>query len=200
MSGNIVTVKAFAEGDTIYRSGEPGGTAFLVREGAVQINRADAGGAEKVAGYAGPGQIFGEEALLSNRERTATAIASKPSKCIAIDRSSLVKTLRNQDPFIAALFSILASNMQSMIDRGAELDCLLQDLSSVQDIDAPDTSTAAADAQERTSAPSRPAAKPGACKPVAGKPVPARSSEPAAAAAPSVATDAEEEEDDAFLI
>ena len=153
MNSDIVSVRSFAQGDVVFRDGDPGGIAFLVREGMVQINRSDTSGHEKVIGYAGPGQIFGEEGLISDASRSGTAVASKTSKCIAIDRTKLVKTLKNQDPFVAALYNILASNMQSMIDKGAELDCLLQDLSELPESEVPAPAPAPKTAAQDKTAP-----------------------------------------------
>ena len=175
MKSEIVRIQTFSEGEVVFRQGEQSGAAYLVREGQVQVGKAGEAGAVNVVGYAGPGQIFGEDALLAEGSRPTTALATKPSKCVAIDRRKLMKTLDAQDPFISALFSILANNMQSMIDKGADLDCLLQDLSDQDDAVEPFPDNA-----ER--------------KPAAAAGTPVSSSSPAAAAAP------EEEEDDAFLI
>ena len=173
MKSEIVRIQAFSEGEVVFRQGDQSGAAYLVREGQIQVGKTGEGGTVHVVGYAGPGQIFGEDALLAEGDRPTSALATKPSKCVAIDRGKLMKTLKAQDPFISALFGILANNMQSMIDKGADLDCLLEDLSGDED-----------GAQSFKQAVDR---KPGAA------PSPGAKSAPAAP--PS-----DDEDDDAFLI
>lgn len=133
MKSEIVTTRSYREGDVIFQQGEPCDTAYLVREGLIQVARKEPSGSLQVVGYAGPGQIFGEDALLAEGNRGTIAVAKKSSKCVAIDRQKLKQTLKSQDPFIVALFNILATNMQSMIAKGADLDCLLQDLAEEDD-------------------------------------------------------------------
>jgi len=173
MKSEIVRILTFSEGEIVFRQGDQSGAAYLVREGQVQVGKTGKTGDVQVVGYAGPGQIFGEDALLAEGDRPTTAQATKPSKCVAIDRQKLMKTLNAQDPFISALFGILANNMQSMIDKGADLDCLLEDLSD----DAESVPTIKQATARKPSDAPRPQAK-----------------------APPSAPQPEEEDDDAFLI
>jgi len=129
MSSDVIAVLSFQKGDTIFREGEVGRMAYLVREGRVKIQRERSSNQKQMVGHAGPGQVFGEHALLSIGPRPNSAIAEQPTKCVVIHRDKLTEKLKTEDAFIAALYNILATNMRSMIDKGADLDCLLQDLS-----------------------------------------------------------------------
>jgi CRP-like cAMP-binding protein len=129
MSSSIISILSFQTGETIFREGQVGRMAYLVQEGRVKIQREKSLSQKQVIGHAGPGQVFGEHALLSIGPRQNSAIAEQPTKCVAIHRDKLTAKLKTEDAFIAALYNILATNMRSMIDKGADLDCLLQDLS-----------------------------------------------------------------------
>jgi len=59
-------------GDTIIRQGEPGDYYYLIHSGRAEIRRAGAGERETVLATIGPGESFGEEALLSGERRNAT--------------------------------------------------------------------------------------------------------------------------------
>jgi putative ABC transport system ATP-binding protein len=65
-----MTKRHFAAGDTIIREGEPGEEFFLVSEGEVEVIRA-----EHEVARLGPGDFFGEVALISGEPRNATVIA-----------------------------------------------------------------------------------------------------------------------------
>jgi putative ABC transport system ATP-binding protein len=72
----------YAAGETIIRKGDAGEEFFLVSDGEVEISRAD----REVASL-GPGNFFGEVALISGEPRNATVVAQK-----AVDVYVLGKT------------------------------------------------------------------------------------------------------------
>ncbi len=65
-----MTKRHFAAGDTIIRESEPGEEFFLVSEGEVEVIRA-----EHEVAQLGPGDFFGEVALISGEPRNATVVA-----------------------------------------------------------------------------------------------------------------------------
>jgi putative ABC transport system ATP-binding protein len=65
-----MTKRHFAAGEMIIREGEPGKEFFLISDGEVEVIRAD----HEVARL-GPGDFFGEVALISGEPRNATVIA-----------------------------------------------------------------------------------------------------------------------------
>lgn len=79
---------SFEEGETIVRQGEPGDDFYIIVEGTaiVMQNRAEGEDASEV-GRLGPSDYFGEIALLLDRPRAATVVASGPLKCVKLDRA-----------------------------------------------------------------------------------------------------------------
>jgi putative ABC transport system ATP-binding protein len=65
-----VKKRHFAAGETIVREGEPGEEFFVISDGEVEVVRAD----HEVARL-GPGDFFGEVALISGEPRNATVVA-----------------------------------------------------------------------------------------------------------------------------
>ena len=191
MASDIVATRSFAQGETIFREGEVGRTVFLVREGLVRIARDRSSSSKQSVGRAGPGQVFGENALLAVGPRPNSAIAEKPTKCVVINRDKLTEKLKTEDAFIAALYNILATNMRSMIDKGTDLDCVLQDLSDgTRDLEDSATNATAAKTVASKTAPADKASAAPPAKP------PTSPSEPPKPA-PAVE---DEDDDDAFLI
>jgi uncharacterized protein YhbP (UPF0306 family) len=71
-------------GTVVARQGGPADKFFIVVDGELEVTREDAGTTETVATL-GPGDLFGEMAILFDRPRGTSATATKPSKLMVID-------------------------------------------------------------------------------------------------------------------
>lgn len=76
----------FPAGETIARAGGPADKFFIVVDGAVEVDREGVGGDAPVS--LGPGQFFGELAILRDRPRTATLKALEPTRVLAMARDT----------------------------------------------------------------------------------------------------------------
>jgi CRP-like cAMP-binding protein len=91
-ASDLVKVPAGAE---IVREGEIGHEFYLVSSGSVAVRR----GGRKVAAL-GPGQCFGEMALLDKGPRTATIVALEPTELIVLGQREFLGVL-DQVPAVA---------------------------------------------------------------------------------------------------
>jgi putative peptide zinc metalloprotease protein len=80
----------FADGDTIFFAGEPGDRYYVIREGRALVTLPDG----QTARTLGPGDGFGELALLFSRPRSATVTASGPLLVAALDRNDFLGLVR----------------------------------------------------------------------------------------------------------
>jgi CRP/FNR family transcriptional regulator, cyclic AMP receptor protein len=71
------------EGKVVIRQGDLGQEFFVIEEGTAEVVRDGA-----TVGELGPGDFFGEMALLDEERRTATVTAKSPMKVIVMTRSS----------------------------------------------------------------------------------------------------------------
>jgi CRP-like cAMP-binding protein len=78
-----VTELHVGAGDVVIREGDSGDRLYVIAEGAAAIDR---GGAH--VGERGPGDFFGEIALLRDIPRTATVTALSDSVLFALDRDA----------------------------------------------------------------------------------------------------------------
>jgi uncharacterized protein YhbP (UPF0306 family) len=76
----------FPAGEVIARAGGPADKFFIVVDGAVEVDREGVGGEAPVS--LGPGQFFGELAILRDRPRTATLKALEPTRVLALARDT----------------------------------------------------------------------------------------------------------------
>lgn len=92
----VVDLVTLHEGKTLFRAGEPGESLYLVRSGEVELSINDNVGQKIVLDTAGPGDFFGEIALLDAGPRTATAAALVRTELIELDRDDLLLLFRRK--------------------------------------------------------------------------------------------------------
>ena len=71
--------RTFAEGTAVTKEGEPGVGFFVIAEGSARV---DIGGDAKAS--LGPGDAFGEMALIDDGPRSATVVAETELRCLAL--------------------------------------------------------------------------------------------------------------------
>lgn len=102
---------SFAEGEVIFEQGELGRVMYIVREGKVSISRTILG-VEKVLAVLGPGEFFGEMALLNNRPRSATARAQTEVKLLALGSKAFELLVKGNWGIALKLIHSLAARLQ----------------------------------------------------------------------------------------
>jgi signal transduction histidine kinase len=85
--------RAFPPGAVICQEGEPGDMVYFVVEGRVEIIKRLDDTSERHLHSAGPGELFGEMAILQESVRSATVRAAEPTTVLEIGK----------DPFLAVL-------------------------------------------------------------------------------------------------
>jgi CRP-like cAMP-binding protein/uncharacterized protein YhbP (UPF0306 family) len=77
-----------ADPDTVVaRQGGPADKFFIVVDGELEVTREDAGSTETVSTL-GPGDLFGEMAILFDKPRGTSARATKPTKLLVLDSAT----------------------------------------------------------------------------------------------------------------
>lgn len=94
-------------GKVLAREGEIGHEFFVIDEGTAEVTR----GGEHVADL-GPGDFFGELALLEEDRRTATVTASSPARVIVMTRQSFRALDRTMPGVHATVAEAIAARRQ----------------------------------------------------------------------------------------
>jgi hypothetical protein len=84
--------KTYEAGVVVIRQGEPGDEFYIVVAGEAEVVQ-ERGGGEEVLLRLGPGESFGESALLLDAPRTATVRACTPLEVLALDKKSFEQVL-----------------------------------------------------------------------------------------------------------
>jgi len=82
----------FMKGETIIHQGEPGKLFHLITKGRVDVFRKSLFGRKKLAEL-GPGNFFGEMALIENVPRTATVVGSEDGEMYTLSRDVFERIL-----------------------------------------------------------------------------------------------------------
>jgi MFS family permease len=91
-----------ATGDAVVREGDTGERMWVIISGTVAVTRQG-----KQVATLGPGDLFGEIALLTNRPRIATVTPLEPSRLLTLDRTGFFNAMAT-DPVTHSAFEELA--------------------------------------------------------------------------------------------
>ncbi|MGZ8272365.1 MAG: cyclic nucleotide-binding domain-containing protein [Burkholderiaceae bacterium] len=106
-------VREFRAGQAVFNAGDHGTCMYVVLEGRVQIARPgrSAGGEGEVLAELGPGEFFGEMALVDNSTRMAAAIALTATRLAEIDRARFIYLVGQQPAFSLTVMRVLAQRL-----------------------------------------------------------------------------------------
>ena len=82
----VATEETHAVGTKIFQHGDAGDKLYLILEGKVRISREVPGMGEEALAVLGPGQVFGEMALLDESARSADARVHERCRVLAIPK------------------------------------------------------------------------------------------------------------------
>ena len=101
----------FNKGDTIFKEGQNGQHAFLIRTGRVTIYTKRSGKKVYISTMV-PGQILGEMSILTGEPRTASAEAAEYCELLVINKETFGSTLNETLPIVKALLNQLIYRIQ----------------------------------------------------------------------------------------
>ncbi|NDV24476.1 Crp/Fnr family transcriptional regulator [Desulfovibrio sp. JC022] len=102
--------KTFLKGEVIFREGDKGHVAYLIQSGSVNIVK-NIKGKRQILATLGPGELFGEMAIISKCERVAGAEAG--SECVLLELTArlILLLLKKSHPTVFHLTRVLASRL-----------------------------------------------------------------------------------------
>jgi serine/threonine-protein kinase len=114
--------KVFNPGDVIIREGDPGDCAYIILDGHCQVTRVVAGKKQNLR-LLGPGEMFGEAAVLTNNPRLATVTALMETRVAVVERSFLQDEMERTSLISLAIRAVASS----FLDLNGQTAALLQD-------------------------------------------------------------------------
>lgn len=80
----LVRTKDYGVDAAIFFQGEPSDSLYMILKGSVKVTEASSEGREKILDILGPGEIFGELAMLDGHPRSATVTTCEPTELATI--------------------------------------------------------------------------------------------------------------------
>lgn len=108
--------RSFGEGAVLWHAGGIPAGIHLVLDGEVKIVRSS-GGRSHVIHRGERGAILGQVPLFARGGYPATAIATRPTRCLVVGRSTVVEAMRRDPAFAEHLLEGLAERVRLLVDR-----------------------------------------------------------------------------------
>jgi CRP/FNR family transcriptional regulator, cyclic AMP receptor protein len=106
--------RTFARGEVVFHEGDPGDALHLIAKGRFAVRVTTRLGERATLAIRGPGEAFGELALINNAPRSATVAALEPGETFSI-RQAEFDELRREHPGVnRILVSLLANSVRRM--------------------------------------------------------------------------------------
>lgn len=114
--GRRMVNRTYRKGDAIVVQGQGGEGFFIVTSGKAEAVRRRADGEDLVVNEFGPGDFFGELALLDDGPRTATITAVEETNCLVLVRWDFLAILREDADMAVEVLLELARRFRSTLD------------------------------------------------------------------------------------
>jgi CRP-like cAMP-binding protein len=111
----------FRRGEVVVRQGEPGQSLHVVLEGHFKVVVGAESGDELLLTIVGPGQLFGEVALLDGGLRSATVVALEAGRTASLSRTEFLDLLRRSPSVLEGVLAGLARLVRHQADELSNL-------------------------------------------------------------------------------
>ena len=116
-----VTVSNYSKGQVVFTQGEPANAVFYIQEGKVKIAVVSAQGKEAVVAFLKAGDFIGEGCLTGRPRRVSAATALADCILTRVDKSTMVRMLRDEpnfsEPFMVHLLSRTLRVEEDLVDQ-----------------------------------------------------------------------------------
>ena len=113
--------RTFRHGTMIFHKDQAGDALYVVESGRVRLFVPAEGGEELTVDIAGPGEVFGELALLDGRPRSASAEAVDDTLAQTIDRETFKSALATTPGLAAAVIELLSARLRHVTEYAESL-------------------------------------------------------------------------------
>jgi len=117
--------ESFCRGMPLFRRGEEGNALYIILRGRIRIFASNRRGSEITLALLGPGEFFGEMALLDGQPRSANAEAAEDAELQVLQRDPFFSFLMHKESALRAILRSLSQRLRRTDDLLTEA-CFLQ--------------------------------------------------------------------------
>jgi CRP-like cAMP-binding protein len=107
-----VVQRSYKQGEEIVKEGEQAVAFYVIVKGKVAITKSG-----KPLDEMGPGESFGDMALLDGFPRVASVVAQEPTDCLVMTRWDFTAELRTNPSIALAMLPILSKRIRELDER-----------------------------------------------------------------------------------
>ncbi|OLC40398.1 MAG: cyclic nucleotide-binding protein [Acidobacteria bacterium 13_1_40CM_65_14] len=108
-----VELKTFAARQRIYKIGDPGGQAFVMVSGAVQVTTIDEDHQDVIVDEPAAGEFFGFASMLDGTPHQTNASALEDTVCLEVDRNDIMTLVQKKPHAAMDMLSVLGRQFHS---------------------------------------------------------------------------------------
>lgn len=116
----LCTTRALARNEVLFQKGDPGDALYALRRGQVRIGTGTEEGRAVTLNILGPGDVFGEIALLDGHPRTAEAVALEPAELFVVQRRDFLALVEREGALAVRIIGFLCTRLRWMSERMEE--------------------------------------------------------------------------------
>lgn len=110
--GKSLGKRTFGKGMIIFHRGSPGQTLYIIESGLVRIFSLSESGQELTVNLYGPGELFGEMAVLDARTRSAGALCMERTVTHTLHRDVFVRCLQRNPALAYGVIELLSARLR----------------------------------------------------------------------------------------
>jgi CRP/FNR family transcriptional regulator len=114
---DVAVPRRFSAGEIVFREGDASDTCYVIRSGHARAIREHSDGRSITLAQFGPGDIFGELAMLDDERRSATIETLEPLEVIAILGPDMRRLLRDHGELAVKLIAALGRRLRETNER-----------------------------------------------------------------------------------
>jgi CRP/FNR family transcriptional regulator len=113
----VAMPRRYDAGSVVFKEGDEGSTCYIVRSGRARAIREHPDGRSITLAHFGPGDIFGEMAMLDGERRSATVEATEDTDAVAILSTDMHRLLREHPDISVKLIAALGRRLRHTNER-----------------------------------------------------------------------------------
>src|SRR5437879_1052974 len=109
----ILDVRHYDKGDTIFSYGDAADALYIVRSGSVEVFVENTATEKIILAETLPGDLFGEISLMDGGARTATAVAIDDAELLTLDRADLLELITQHPHAAMDLLTVMGRRLRA---------------------------------------------------------------------------------------
>jgi len=109
--------RRYSKGSILINEGDESDSVYVILEGKVKVYLSDENGKELILRIQGPGEYFGELAIIDSAPRSASVITVEPTRVSVVTRAEFEQCMRANDDVAVQLIRSLAARVRSLTEN-----------------------------------------------------------------------------------